>query len=464
MRSLRAQLIGVIVLVLALGLGALLTLAGSQMATMTMTAFVREKQMAAVVAASNLSASFERPGDAQAQQPIQNILKASASETALDFTIIDLTGQIVVTTHDTTPTAGDYPEIEAALNGQVTSATRDGKVYIAVPLMHDRHLDGILWTDTSVAPVQAELQNRWLTLSGAALLALVLACAAGWWLSVRLVRPLTALQNVAARMAGGELGVRAKISQATREITTLEKTFNDMAEQIQGMMQRQREFVSNASHELRSPLATIKIRAEALASGALDNQHAHQYAADIDSEMTRLGRLVEDLLNLSRADDNAFTAPVEPINTVDELKACTGLIRPRAEAKHQRIALSVDPSIPDLFIYPNDLRVMVGNLLDNAVKYTPEAGCISLSAQWENKTLRVEVRDNGEGIPPQDLPRVTERFFRVDRAHTRTTPGTGLGLALVTAIAKHYRGSLALKSSGVPGEGTSATLTLYPAA
>jgi signal transduction histidine kinase len=103
---------------------------------------------------------------------------------------------------------------------------------------------------------------------------------------------------------------------------------------------------------------------------------------------------------------------------------------------------------------------MVGNLLDNAIKYSPEGGAICLGAAWHEGELEIVVSDNGAGIPPEDIPRVNERFFRVDRAHTRSVPGSGLGLALVTAVARQYGGELQISSSGVPGEGTRARLLL----
>jgi two-component system phosphate regulon sensor histidine kinase PhoR len=103
---------------------------------------------------------------------------------------------------------------------------------------------------------------------------------------------------------------------------------------------------------------------------------------------------------------------------------------------------------------------MVGNLLDNASKYTPAGGAISLRAVWNAGKLEIAVRDTGEGIPPEDLPRIAERFFRVDRAHTRNIPGVGLGLALATAVVHEYNGTLRIASAGIPGQGTQAELEL----
>jgi two-component system phosphate regulon sensor histidine kinase PhoR len=128
--------------------------------------------------------------------------------------------------------------------------------------------------------------------------------------------------------------------------------------------------------------------------------------------------------------------------------------------RQQQLDLHVSDDIPDVYVHPGDLAIMVGNLLDNATKYTPAGGAVSLRAVWNVDKLEIAIRDTGEGIPPEDLPRIAERFFRVDRAHTRNIPGVGLGLALVTAVARQYHGVLRITSAGVPGQGTQAELEI----
>jgi len=192
----------------------------------------------------------------------------------------------------------------------------------------------------------------------------------------------------------------------------------------------------------------------------MSGERAQQYATEIDEEVGQLARLVNDLLQLSRAESGAFVPPSEPICVADVLQMCARAVQPRVALKRQRFEVDLAADIPDLYIHPSDLSIMVGNLLDNAIKYTPEGGTIAMRAAWQAQTLEISVADNGAGIPPADLPRISERFFRVDRAHTRGTPGVGLGLALVVAIARQYGGTLHVISSGVAGEGTRAELRL----
>ena len=306
--------------------------------------------------------------------------------------------------------------------------------------------------------------SRWLALIGAAGAALALAFVIALWLAARLTRPIAQLRGVAQQMSEGQLGARVALGGTVDELASLGSTFNHMAGRVEAMVQEQRDFVANASHELRAPLAAIKIRAEALAGQSVAGARAQQYAAEINDDVGQLGRLVNDLMQLSRAESGAFITPAQPINVADELYACVRAAQPRLAQRHQHFATELADDMPDLYIHPADLGLMVGNLLDNAIKYTPEGGCVRLAAAWRASRLEIAVTDTGVGIPPADLPRISERFFRVDRAHTRSVPGVGLGLALVAAVARQYHGALRVVSSGVAGEGTRASIELPVAA
>jgi signal transduction histidine kinase len=261
-------------------------------------------------------------------------------------------------------------------------------------------------------------------------------------------------------MSEGHFAVRAELGDTAAELAALGATFNTMAERVEGMIHEQRDFVANASHELRAPLAAIKLRAEALAGQTVSGDRARQYAREIDEDVGHLARMVEDLLQLSRAESGVFTPPEQPICVADTLHTCLRAARPRVALKHQQLEVDLADDLPDVYLHPSDLTMMVGNLLDNAIKYTPDGGRISLAAASRPHAIEIVVSDNGEGIPPEDLPRISERFFRVDRAHTRDAPGVGLGLALVSALARQYGGALDITSSGVPGQGAQARLQL----
>ncbi|MCC7446149.1 MAG: HAMP domain-containing protein [Anaerolineae bacterium] len=469
LKSLSGQIIAAIVLVLVVGLLALLIMAGSQMSTMTIDSFVHQQEATVLAMANGLADPLHsiRGDDDDDKVPniqarLQPRLKTDATALGGDISLIGPNNETLATTRSTPCEIG--PEVPTALRGNIASDLRDGVLYVAAPIRYERHVIALVRLDVPFAPVEAELRGRWLALIGAAGGALALACVVGWWLSMRIIHPLTAVRTVAEQMAAGRFNVRADVPPNNREVTALGEAFNTMAQYVEGVLTRQRDFVANASHELRSPLAAIKIRSEALANGIAEGEFARQYAAEINEEVSRLAQLVADLLYLSRVDNRAVIPPTEPLNIHDELRACVRAIHASSTAKRQYLDVQIDEGIPDLYIHSNDLRIMVINLLDNAVKYTPEEGHITLAAHWKDDTLSIAVDDSGEGIPPADLHRVTERFFRVDRSHARSTPGTGLGLSLVQAVAQQYSGMLNIRSNGVPGQGSHVSVSLKPAA
>ena len=462
--SLRGQLTAAILTVLALGLGLLLLMAGHQMSQATMEAFTHEQQVMALALANTFPESFETPRAQQIMAAWIMHRDRWGKEIPPDTNISMFTprGALIASSvadgRDSLP-----PQLRGALSGGMASTIIDGRLYTAVSVMHEgRSILGAIQVDSSLDPVNARMAARWLTLIGATAAALLFACVIALWLAGQLTRPLSELRHVAERMSEGQFDARAEIGDTVAELASLGPMFNHMAERVENMMQEQRDFVANASHELRAPLAAMKLRAEALAGETVGGARARRYAAEIDDEIGQLARLVDDLLRLSRAESGAAAAPAQPIHVADTLSSCIRAVQPRLISKHQRLETELSDQIPDLYIHPNDLSIMVGNLLDNAVKYTPDGGTIRLETAWRADRLDITVSDTGEGIPPTDLPRISERFFRVDRAHTRQIPGIGLGLALVAALVRQYHGTLRVTSSGVPGEGTQAHLQLAP--
>jgi two-component system sensor histidine kinase BaeS len=465
--SLRGQLTAAILTVLALGLGLLLMMAGQQMSQMTMEAFRHEQQVFALVLANTLPESFETPRAQQLMSALMAHRIQGMNDIPADTSIsmFDTHGMLI----DSSAATGKRSQpvdLRSVLSGAMVSNSVGGRLYTAVPVMHEgRGIIGVIQIDSSLDAVNARLAARWMALMGAAGAALLFAFIIALWMAARLTRPLSTLRGVAQQMADGRLDARVEIGATVTELAALGATFNHMAERIERMMQEQRDFVANASHELRAPLSAIKLRAEALADRTVHGDRAQQYATEINSQVSELAQLLNDLLQLSRAESAAVVSPNTPICVVDELNACVRAAQPRLMRKQQQVDVHLSDDIPDLYLHPNDLCIMVGNLLDNAIKYTPEGGTIGLHASWKANRLEIAVCDTGEGIPPQDLPRVTERFFRVDRAHTRHIAGVGLGLALVAAVVRHYNGTLRIASTGIRGQGTQAYLELaVPAA
>lgn len=219
-----------------------------------------------------------------------------------------------------------------------------------------------------------------------------------------------------------------------------------------------REFVANVSHELKSPLTAIRSLTETLLTGALDDgANRRRFVTLVDEEAARLGRLIDDLLQLSQLESQPAAPPVQPIRLAPLVHETAAAFEPEVAKRRLTLTVNVD-STWMVRADPDRLKQVFVNLLDNAIKYNREGGAITVTAQPDGKWLRVSVTDTGIGIPDDDLPRIFERFYRVDKARSRELGGTGLGLAIVKHIIESHGGTLTVTSR--LGEGSTFTFTL----
>ena len=222
-----------------------------------------------------------------------------------------------------------------------------------------------------------------------------------------------------------------------------------------------REFVANVSHELRTPLTNIRSYTETLldAAGELPLDTEKQFLGVISSESERMARIVTDLLTLSKLDYGRMELRMTRFSVSDLLKKVTNAMKLTAEDSGHMILVETEPNLPPMVGDRERIEQVVVNILSNAVKYTPSGGRIRLTAQRAGTNhVRVTVEDNGVGIPADDVPRLFERFYRVDKARSRAAGGTGLGLAIAKEIVEQHEGKIALTSEY--GKGTTVTITL----
>lgn len=215
--------------------------------------------------------------------------------------------------------------------------------------------------------------------------------------------------------------------------------------QLRQLEQIRKEFVANVSHELKTPLTSIQSAVETLLNGALeDSKHNHKFLQCIEEETKRLGYLIEDLLQLSRIESKEISLKKERIVLEEVLQKAADHFK--KALKERNITLALDNPHESLTADPEQLQRAIENLLDNAIKYNKSGGQVQLRAKREEDSLRIEVEDSGIGIPEQDLPRVFERFYRVDKARSRELGGTGLGLSIVKHIAESHGGRVEVTS------------------
>ena len=217
-----------------------------------------------------------------------------------------------------------------------------------------------------------------------------------------------------------------------------------------------KEFVANVSHELKTPITTIKSYTETLLDSDLDELSQKKFLKVIDRENSRMSRIVTDLLSLSNIDynrDNLHFVKFDTYEFIDEAIESQSLL---ITQKKHKIELDIDMDIKDIYADKNGADQILTNIISNACKYTPDFGKISISAKNLDDFVEIKVSDNGIGIPKEDLPRITERFYRVEKGRSREMGGTGLGLSIANEMIKSLGGNLKVEST--LGKGTSITL------
>ena len=298
-----------------------------------------------------------------------------------------------------------------------------------------------------------EVTNRTLMWGGAA------AGAAGLLLmsltSRRMLRSVRALTSAAQRMGAGDLSQRVP-EEGRDEIGQLARTFNNMADGLQSAERQRRNVVADVAHELRTPLSNIQGYVEALRDGVLEPDAAT--LGTVHQQVRYLTDLVEDLRLLADTEAGDFYLDREPGSLIDVVRESVEGIRARADAKGVALEANLPPGSPSVRFDRTRIAQVVGNLLDNAIRHTPTAGSVTVTASVGPAAASVSVEDTGEGIPAELLPFVFERFYRVDPSRSRATGGAGLGLTIAKQLVEAHGGSI--RASSVPGEGTTITFEL----
>jgi len=263
--------------------------------------------------------------------------------------------------------------------------------------------------------------------------------------------PLQRIALSARGIAGGEYHpIRP---EGPDEVKSLSRTFNEMAEQVQATQQSQRDFIANVSHELKTPLTSIQGFAQAILDGTAQTDDDFNNAAEvIHTEAARMHRLVLDLLDLARLDSGTFEFERSLVNLPTLLESVVTKLTPQAVNGEVVLTLQVDP-LPSLIGDGDRLAQVFTNLVENAIKHTPEEGNVRVVAIPNDEMIEISVIDTGEGIPAKDLERIFERFYQVDKSRPGgRRRGAGLGLAIAREIIQAHGGSLKAKS--VTGQGS----------
>lgn len=329
-------------------------------------------------------------------------------------------------------------------------------VYYASAIVYEGQKNGALFFSTSIQDVKdrvSDIASQVALVFGAVAVA---AVALSFVMAASITRPIGQLTSVIRRMSRGEFNQRVKITGRT-ELAELSQTFNDMSEKLENIEKFRSEFVSNASHEIKTPLATMKILIESLLyQEPFDEGITREFLGDVNSEIDRLNLVISDLLRLVQIDKTETELKLQETRLDKLCSSVAKRLLPIANQKEIKITSNLSPVT--LSVDTLKIEQVVFNLLDNAIKYTDNGGKVQLRLLSDGDFARIEVQDNGIGIPAADQPHVFERFYRVDKARSRQTGGTGLGLSIVEKIVKLHGGDILVKSE--EGKGTTFTVIL----
>jgi len=293
----------------------------------------------------------------------------------------------------------------------------------------------------------------------AGVVASLVAIVLGLLLTGTALKPLRTVRDAARRIGAGDLAYRVPIASRD-EVGEVALQFNEMAAALERDERLRRALMADIAHELRTPLAVIRGQAEALQDGVFEL--TPENIAPIYDQSILLGRLVDDLRDLALAE--AGSLPLERAQVaLDELASrAVAAFQPQAREKGVALSLQVEPAapgaLPTVDADPQRLAQVLGNLLSNALRYTPSGGSVVVKVTSDPKGVSLAVADTGIGIAPEDLPHVFDRFYRADKARTRADGGTGLGLAVARQLVEAHGGQITVQSE--PGHGSTFTVRL----
>lgn len=391
---------------------------------------------------------------------IDSTLRSYADDPGGRIVVVDRNGRSVADSDLDTPSGTNFrnrPEIASAIQGQRAEGRRHSDTlnadlfYVAVPVASGGTVHGAVRITYPSSTLDDRVRSVWFGLAVLAAAVAIVVTLVGLALTRLVTRPVDRLKDAARRIAEGDLSARAPDDAGAPELRELAIVFNETAARQQELLEAQRDFVGDASHQLRTPLAAIRLQLENLESVVpLEIQPS---IAAVRAETARLGRISEALLTLTRASASPATEPTDLGAIVAEREAVWAPI-----AEDAGVRLVVSHSALRVLATPGSLEQILDNLIDNALEVSPEGAVIQIDARPVNDRVELHVTDQGPGLNEEQRSRAFDRFWRDPSA---PPGGTGLGLAIVARLAAQCGGSAELRT-GAAG-GLDAVIVLVPA-
>lgn len=316
---------------------------------------------------------------------------------------------------------------------------------------------GVIQVGESVAPLDTTLQSVVIELLLIVPFVLILGALGSYWLAARAFAPINRLTRMARRIEAGDLHQRVAVPRARDEVQSLALTFNEMIGRLEKAFTQQRRFVADASHELRTPVATIRSMTDVVLAQGTSAEEYITVLQEVNVEAERLGHLINDLLALARADEGQTLFEHEAVRL--DLLAADVAATTEPLAIERGITLEVGRQEPAL-VLGDEARLIqvILNLLDNAIAYTHAGGKVKLDVEVQQERACLTIHDTGIGIEAEHLEHIFERFYRADPARSRAAGGSGLGLAIVDWVVHAHGGTITVESQA--GHGSAFTVTL----
>lgn len=376
--------------------------------------------------------------------------------------------QILSPAHAVVQFAGDHEAGQPMISTGALAHVLRGTEVVLTKLAYDEperfRVLGTRLPDGSALVIATSLEEvdraagrllRLLLIAGPAVL--VAAAAGGWFLARRALDPVTRMREAAEQIGVEALHQRVQVPKAEKDdLGRLARTLNAMLARIEDGLESKRRFVADASHELRTPLAIMQSELDVSLRSPTLGDEAREVLESTREEAERMRRIVDDLLILARIDEGRLELLREPIELRALATQVAGAMRPLAEVAG--LEVRVEGAGAGTWADRQRLEQVVRNLLDNAFKHSPSGSVVEVRVWAKPQEVGLTVADSGPGIPPESLPHVFDRFFRVDTARSRGDGGSGLGLAICREIAEAHGGSVSVEST--PGKGSAFSLTL----
>ena len=338
------------------------------------------------------------------------------------------------------------------LNRELNSPRSDQEVRVS---LLDSKQDVLGYLELSAGPAYGTeiIKGVLQAFIAAGIIAVLVAGGTGWYISRRITAPLMVLTQATSRMADGQLSARVNV-EGGDEFGLLAGVFNQMAGKVEGTVTTLRRFVADAAHELHTPITALHANLELAATEEDDSQRITFIERAVE-QLKRLEALTSSLLDLSRLESNSDQPERVPVDLVALVRTTSELYASRAEQAGHSFYFDLPDTSVIACVNEGQLRRALGNLLDNAIKFTPADGAIGVGLRQQQANVELWVKDTGIGIPPEELPQIFSRFHRA--RNTATYPGSGLGLAIIKAIVEGHDGQVSVKSGA---QGTCFTVRL----